>query len=66
MGERVSPAPPMALPSTIPIAVVTKPFEFEGEKRMRRALDGIEKLKKEVDTLIIIPNERLKALGYVD
>jgi cell division protein FtsZ len=45
------------------VAVVTKPFEFEGEKRMRRALDGIEKLKKEVDTLIIIPNERLKALG---
>ena len=45
------------------VAVVTKPFKFEGDKRMRRALEGIEKLKKEVDTLIIIPNERLKAVG---
>jgi len=45
------------------VAVVTKPFHFEGEKRMRRALEGIEKLKKEVDTLILIPNERLKAIG---
>jgi cell division protein FtsZ len=45
------------------VAVVTKPFKFEGDKRMKRASEGIEKLKKEVDTLIIIPNERLKALG---
>ena len=45
------------------VAVVTKPFEFEGEKRMKRAVEGIEELKKEVDSLIIIPNERLKALG---
>ena len=45
------------------VGVVTKPFKFEGDKRMRRALEGIEKLKKEVDTLIIIPNERLKAIG---
>jgi cell division protein FtsZ len=45
------------------VAVVTKPFKFEGEKRMKRALEGLEKLKKEVDTLIIIPNERLKAIG---
>ena len=45
------------------VAVVTKPFKFEGDKRMSRALEGIEKLKKEVDTLIIIPNERLKAIG---
>lgn len=45
------------------VAVVTKPFKFEGEKRMRRALEGIQKLKKEVDTLIIIPNERLKSMG---
>lgn len=45
------------------VAVVTKPFKFEGDKRMSRALQGIEKLKKEVDTLIIIPNERLKAMG---
>jgi len=45
------------------VGVVTKPFKFEGDKRMRRALEGIDKLKKEVDTLIIIPNERLKAIG---
>ncbi|MFH1489280.1 MAG: cell division protein FtsZ, partial [Pseudomonadota bacterium] len=45
------------------VAVVTKPFCFEGEKRMNRAMDGIQRLKKEVDTLIIIPNERLKAVG---
>ncbi|MCD6306673.1 MAG: cell division protein FtsZ [Deltaproteobacteria bacterium] len=45
------------------VAVVTKPFQFEGSPRMRRALGGIEALKKEVDSLIIIPNERLKSLG---
>jgi cell division protein FtsZ len=45
------------------VAVVTKPFSFEGEKRMNKALAGIERLKKDVDTLIIIPNERLKAIG---
>jgi len=45
------------------VAVVTKPFKFEGDKRMRRAVDGIEALKKEVDTLIVIPNERLKSIG---
>jgi len=48
------------------VAVVTKPFEFEGEKRMKAALDGIEKLKKQVDTLLIIPNQRLRALGNTD
>lgn len=45
------------------VGVVTKPFAFEGEKRMNRALGGIERLKKEVDTLIVLPNERLKAIG---
>ncbi|VBB47203.1 Cell division protein FtsZ [uncultured Desulfatiglans sp.] len=45
------------------VAVVSKPFEFEGRKRMARALDGLERLKGEVDSLIVIPNERLKALG---
>ncbi|MDZ7697362.1 MAG: cell division protein FtsZ [Deltaproteobacteria bacterium] len=45
------------------VAVVTKPFDFEGKKRMKRALAGIEALKKEVDSLIVIPNERLKTLG---
>lgn len=45
------------------VAVVTKPFKFEGEKRMKRAIEGIEQLKRDVDTLIVIPNERLKAVG---
>lgn len=45
------------------VAVVTKPFKFEGEKRMKRALEGIKRLKEDVDTLIVIPNERLKAIG---
>jgi cell division protein FtsZ len=48
------------------VAVVTKPFEFEGERRMKTALAGIEKLEKEVDTLLIIPNQRLRALGNKD
>jgi cell division protein FtsZ len=41
------------------IAVVTKPFTFEGRKRMSQAEEGIENLKDKVDTLIIIPNDRL-------
>ncbi|MCL1935883.1 MAG: cell division protein FtsZ [Defluviitaleaceae bacterium] len=41
------------------VGVVTKPFIFEGKKRMKNALDGIEELKKSVDTLIVIPNQRL-------
>ena len=41
------------------VAVVTKPFPFEGKKRMNNALEGIEKLKENVDTLIIIPNQKL-------
>ena len=41
------------------IAVVTKPFTFEGRKRNRQSEDGIEQLKKVVDTLIVIPNDRL-------
>ncbi len=45
------------------VSVVTKPFKFEGDKRMRRALEGIEVLREEVDSLIVIPNERLKAIG---
>ena len=45
------------------VAVVTKPFGFEGEKRMRRAMEGIEGLRKEVDSLIVIPNDRLKSLA---
>jgi cell division protein FtsZ len=46
------------------IGVVTKPFSFEGTPRMRAAEAGIEKLKEHVDTLIVIPNDRL--LDIVD
>ncbi|HAW50682.1 TPA: cell division protein FtsZ [bacterium] len=41
------------------VAVVTKPFLFEGPKRMRQADEGINKLVDKVDTLIVIPNQRL-------
>lgn len=41
------------------VAVVTKPFTFEGTRRMILAEEGIERLRKEVDTLIVIPNQRI-------
>ena len=41
------------------IAVVTKPFAFEGKQRMRNAEAGISDLKQRVDTLVVIPNDRL-------
>ena len=41
------------------VGVVTKPFQFEGVKRMRQAEEGVEALQKMVDTLIIIPNQNL-------
>ena len=41
------------------VGVVTKPFRFEAKKRMENALEGIEKLKGHVDTLIVIPNDKL-------
>src|SRR3989344_2966757 len=41
------------------VAIVTKPFAFEGARRMVTAEEGIEKLKGHVDTLIVIPNQRL-------
>ncbi len=44
------------------VGVVTKPFLFEGQERMRLALQGIEELKNEVDALITIPNDRLLAI----
>ncbi len=44
------------------IAVVTKPFLFEGAKRMRQAEEGIESLRSEVDTLIVLPNQKLLSL----
>lgn len=46
------------------VAVVTKPFSFEGKKRMGFAAHGIEELSKNVDSLITIPNDKLlKVLG---
>jgi len=44
------------------VAVVTKPFAFEGQQRMRLAEQGLEDLKKEVDAMIVIPNDRLLAI----
>ncbi len=41
------------------VAIVTKPFQFEGVKRTKRALEGIAKLREKIDTLITIPNQRL-------
>ena len=45
------------------IGVVTKPFQFEGKLRMKNAIEGIEKLKENVDSLIVIPNDKLLQLG---
>ena len=44
------------------VGIVTKPFSFEGKKRMEQAITGLDELKKHVDTLIIIPNDRLREL----
>ncbi len=41
------------------VGVVTKPFSFEGQRRMNQALQGLEKLKETVDALIVIPNDKL-------
>jgi cell division protein FtsZ len=41
------------------IAIVTKPFMFEGKKRMKQAEQGLQELKRAVDTMIVVPNERL-------
>ncbi len=43
------------------VAVVTKPFSFEGQQRLRMAEAGLEELRKEVDALIVIPNDRILA-----
>ena len=49
------------------IGVVTKPFAFEGKRRMMQAEEGIKKLIDSVDSLVIIPNERLKeVLGHAE
>lgn len=48
------------------VAVVTKPFFFEGNQRMRLAEQGIAELEKEVDAIIVIPNDRLLAISGKD
>ncbi|MDY2941989.1 MAG: cell division protein FtsZ [Varibaculum sp.] len=48
------------------IGVVTKPFEYEGARRMRQAEAGIEELRDQVDALIVIPNERLLEISDPD
>ncbi|MBU0697946.1 MAG: cell division protein FtsZ, partial [Proteobacteria bacterium] len=48
---------------TLTVAVVTKPFSFEGRKRTRQAEDGINALKAVADTVITIPNDRLRGLA---
>ena len=45
------------------IGVVTRPFGFEGKKRIDQALQGIEAMRENVDSLVIIPNERLKLVS---
>jgi cell division protein FtsZ len=45
------------------VGVVTKPFEFEGKRRMSQAINGISELKKYVDTLIVIPNQKLLSVA---
>ena len=44
------------------VGIVTKPFSFEGKKRMEQAVAGLDELKKHVDTIIVIPNDRLREL----
>src|SRR3989304_4728066 len=46
----------------LPIGIVTKPFLFEGRKRMRQAEMGIAEMRKHVDTMVTVPNERLLAV----
>lgn len=48
------------------IAVVTKPFDYERQKRMKQAEQGIEKLKEHVDSLIVIPNDQLRDVIPLD
>jgi len=45
--------------SALTVGVVTRPFAFEGKRRARQASDGIQSLRDKVDTLIVIPNDRL-------
>jgi len=49
--------------NALTVAVVTKPFQFEGKKRNMQAEEGIALLRDNVDTLIVVPNQRLLSLG---
>ena len=44
------------------ISVVTKPFKFEGKKRLKLAEEGLEELKKESDSIVVIPNDKLLSI----
>ena len=44
------------------VGVTTLPFSYEGPKRMRRAVSGLEELKKHLDTAIVVPNQNLLKL----
>src|SRR5687767_6822846 len=44
------------------VGVVTRPFGFEGGRRTRQAAEGIDRLREQVDTLIVIPNEKLLSI----
>jgi len=70
MGWRLVTGPAGAAPvvaelareaGALTVAVVTKPFPFEGRKRMSRADEGVAELARVVDSMIVIPNERLAA-----
>ena len=66
MVARVWPAPVIAKAAKekgiLTVAVVTKPFDFEGKKRMEVAENSLSLLKENVDTLIVIPNQNLLKL----
>ena len=51
-----------ARPGALTVGIVTKPFLFEGRKRMQQAEQGIAEMRKNVDTMIVVPNERLLAV----
>ncbi len=51
------------VPKILVVAVVTKPFSFEGKRRGSQAADGIEELRKHVDAIIVINNDKLRELG---
>ena len=49
--------------SILVVAVVTTPFQFEGRLRLRQALEGVEELRKHVDSILVINNEKLRGYG---